>query len=63
VAGFAGHGLKDLWQHRSTLSPTPAGGRRSAWSSIAFLPLPGRCVLLVAHHGKAGPIHCPEPVA
>ncbi len=27
----------------------------------AFSPLPGRC-LLVAHHGEAGPNHCPEPV-
>jgi hypothetical protein len=33
VAGLAGHGVKDLWQHRSHLSPTLAGGRRSAWSS------------------------------
>ena len=32
VAGFVGHGVKDLWQHPSSW-PTPAGGRRSAWSS------------------------------
>jgi hypothetical protein len=29
----------------------------------AFSPLPGRCFRLVAHHGEAGPRHCPEPVA
>jgi hypothetical protein len=29
----------------------------------AFSPLPGRCFRLVAHHGEAGPTHCPEPVA
>ena len=33
VAGFVGHGFKDLWQHRSHYVPTLAGGRRSAWSS------------------------------
>jgi hypothetical protein len=29
----------------------------------AFFPLPGRCFRLVAHHGEAGPTHCPKPVA
>ena len=29
----------------------------------AFSPLPGRCFRMVAHHGEAGPTHCPEPVA
>jgi hypothetical protein len=38
VAGFAGHGGKDLWQHRRQLWPTPAGGRRSAWSSTGSPP-------------------------
>jgi hypothetical protein len=33
VAGFTGHGLKDLCSTGPTLSPTLAGGRRSAWSS------------------------------
>jgi hypothetical protein len=33
VLGFAGHEFKDLWQHRATMLPTLAGGRRSAWSS------------------------------
>jgi hypothetical protein len=28
----------------------------------AFSPRPGRCFRMVAHHGEAGPIHCPEPV-
>jgi hypothetical protein len=28
----------------------------------AFSPLPGRCFRMVAHHGEAGPMHCPEPV-
>jgi hypothetical protein len=28
----------------------------------AFSPLPGRCFRLVAHHGEAGPTHCPKPV-
>jgi hypothetical protein len=28
----------------------------------AFSPLPGRCFRMVAHHGEAQPIHCPEPV-
>ena len=28
----------------------------------AFSPLPGRCFRMVAHHGEAGPAHCPEPV-
>jgi hypothetical protein len=27
----------------------------------AFSPLPGRCFRLVAHHGAAGPTHCPQP--
>jgi hypothetical protein len=39
VAGFAGHGLKDLWQHRSQyVANTPAGGHRSAWSSTGSPP-------------------------
>ena len=38
VAGLAGHGLKDLWQHRATSSPARAGGRRSAWSSTGSSP-------------------------
>src|SRR5829696_4534722 len=29
----------------------------------AFALLPGRCFRMVAHHGEAGPTHCPEPVA
>jgi hypothetical protein len=29
----------------------------------AFSPLAGRCFRMVAHHGEAGPTHCPEPVA
>jgi hypothetical protein len=29
----------------------------------AFSPLPGRCFRMVPHHGEAGPVHCPEPVA
>jgi hypothetical protein len=32
VVGLVGHGLKDLWQHRRQLCPTPGGGRRSALS-------------------------------
>jgi hypothetical protein len=32
VVGLVGHGLKDPWQHRASLWPTPGGGRRSAWS-------------------------------
>jgi hypothetical protein len=28
-----------------------------------FPPLAGRCFRMVAHHGAAGPAHCPEPVA
>jgi len=30
VAGLTGHGLKDLWQHRTQLSPAPDGGRHAA---------------------------------
>jgi hypothetical protein len=29
----------------------------------AFSPLPSRCFRMVVHHGEAGPMHCPEPVA
>ena len=25
-----------------------------------FSPLPGHCFHLVAHHGEAGPTHCPN---
>jgi hypothetical protein len=39
VVGLAGHGLKDLWQHRTGfVAKTPAGGRRSAWSSTGSPP-------------------------
>jgi hypothetical protein len=43
VAGLAGHGGKDLWQHRRQLWPTLAGGRRSAWSSTGSPPPSWSC--------------------
>ena len=33
VAGMVGHGLKDLWQHRSHFVANTRCGRRFAWSS------------------------------
>ena len=38
VAGFVGHGLKDLWQHRTRFVATRGGGRRSAWPSTGSWP-------------------------
>ena len=38
VLGYIGHGLKDLWSTAATLSPTPAGGRRSASSWTGSSP-------------------------
>jgi hypothetical protein len=33
VVGLAGHGFKDLWQHRRQFAPIHAGGHRSvSWS-------------------------------
>jgi hypothetical protein len=39
VAGFTAHGLRTCGSTGPTSSPTPAGGRRSAWSST-LSPLP-----------------------
>jgi hypothetical protein len=36
VLGLAGHGVKDLWQHRASSLPTPVGGLPSAWSSTGW---------------------------
>jgi hypothetical protein len=38
VLGLAGHGLKDLWQHRRQFVANSVGGLRSAWSSIGRPP-------------------------
>jgi hypothetical protein len=40
----------------------PARMPGAAYYAQAFSPLPGRCFRMVAHHGEAGPTHCPEPV-
>jgi hypothetical protein len=39
-------------------APYPAAMPGAPYYAEAFSPLPGR---LVAHHGGAGPTHCPEP--
>jgi hypothetical protein len=41
----------------------PAAMPGAPYYAEAFSPLPGRCFRMVAHHGEAGPTHCPEPVA
>jgi hypothetical protein len=38
AVGLTGHGFKNLWQHRRHFVGTPAGGRRSAWSSTGSSP-------------------------
>jgi hypothetical protein len=43
--------------------PNSAGMPGAPNYGEALSPLPGRCFRLVAHHGEAGPGHCPEPVA